>query len=159
MKKTIRIRQVEAMELIPYPGNEGEMLEGAALVLREIFGKRRINLPLNRNEAKSILLTIRKLASGSLFEDSITKNILNHLGAELKRLIITEIGDGMYRGFVIFGVEGEDIPINSKPFSVAIAIGLKKPIYVSEELLDKHGETGPEQDENVFQFLFKIKDD
>jgi bifunctional DNase/RNase len=155
MKKRFFIKEVDVLDLM-FSVNDEENHDcpnGAMLILKEKFGRRWIKLPLISEEAMIISL----IRQGIYTMLSLITNLIKLFGIEIVRAIITEVRCGNYHGFIACRKNGLDTHINLKPFSIALVIGLKKPIYVSEDVLAECAESEPDKEEKVYRFQFEFK--
>ncbi len=103
-------------------------------------------------EAGSILMVLRH----QTFERPLTHDLLQHviegLGAEVTRVVITSIQNNTYFARIFLQRGDEILSVDARPSdSVALAVRVRCPIFVTEELLESQAdqlveirEAGPE---------------
>jgi bifunctional DNase/RNase len=97
-------------------------------------------------EANAIAIEIEKVAAPRPMTHDLTRNLIQHLGAQLERAVITELKDDTFLAVLWLRQGDEQVTIDARP-SDAIALALRAdcPIYVAEDVMQsaKLSTTGP----------------
>jgi hypothetical protein len=133
------------------------------VILRESEGRRRI-LPIliGGPEAQSIHLALEGVQPPRPLTHDLFRNVLELLGVDLLRIVITEIREHTYFAELhLRGPQGEQ-SISSRPSdAIALAARLGAPIFAEESLLDEAGqeqavEDEEEPDEEILDFIDSV---
>ena len=127
------------MELIRILMNEkrGEQM----VVLKEKKGKRTLPIIIGIPEASAIKLKISGIQPPRPMTHDLLKSTIDHLGANLKKVIIDKLQKNTFYAKLILGNgNGEEIIVDARPSdSIALALRAECPIFASEELLNQVG--------------------
>jgi bifunctional DNase/RNase len=87
-------------------------------------------------EANAIAIEIEKMSAPRPMTHDLTRNLVQHLNAELERIVITEIKDDTFYAVLWLKQGGEQIAVDARP-SDAIALALRAdcPIFVAEHVM------------------------
>jgi uncharacterized protein len=87
-------------------------------------------------EANAIMFEIEKVAAPRPMTHDLTRNLIQHLNAQLERIVITELKDDTFMAVLWLRQGEEALTIDARP-SDAIALALRAdcPIYVSEHVM------------------------
>ena len=103
------------------------------------------------NEAGVIALELSGMSYKRPLTHDLLKSILNGFDAELQMIVVSSLKDNtFYAKFYIKAAENEIIEIDARPSdSIAMALKMNAPIYVSEDLEDSFLElSGEDEDED-----------
>jgi bifunctional DNase/RNase len=93
-----------------------------------------IDLP----EARAIALELERIAPPRPLTHDLIRNLLNALGARLRRVTITDLRNNTYFALLSLELRGETLEIDSRPSdAIAVALRMKAPIYATTEVLAK----------------------
>jgi len=89
-------------------------------------------------EANAIALQIEKVDTPRPMTHDLMKCLLNHLDAQVKKIVVTELKDNTFYALIFLESSGKVITVDSRP-SDAIALALRTdcPIYVTDEVITK----------------------
>ena len=97
-------------------------------------------------EANAIAIEIEKVAAPRPMTHDLTRNLIQHLNAQLERVVINELRDETFFAVLWLRQDGEPVTVDARP-SDAIALALRAdcPIYVSDEVMQtaKLNTSGP----------------
>lgn len=89
----------------------------------------------------------------------LIRNILIELGVELVRIEINELYDNTYYATLVLRYKGRTIFIDARPSdSIALAVRMNAPIYVSEEVAKAAGYFPQPTRKEIERFIRLIKD-
>mgnify|MGYP006286739397 CR=1 FL=1 len=129
--------EVKVGGLLPDPKNPG-----SHILLLKIPGiARYLPIWIGPAEASSINMALRN----QVFERPLTHDLLQHvihgLGAEVSRIVITTIEDSTFFARIFLERDQEVLSIDARPSdSVALAVRVKCPIFLTQSLLDSQRE-------------------
>ncbi len=68
----------------------------------------------------------------------LLKNIICGLNATVKKILVNNLWDNTFYALVFLESNGETVAIDSRPSdAIALALRMKSPIYVEEEVINK----------------------
>jgi len=111
----------------------------APVVILETFGDKKL-LPIwiDLPEARAIALELERIAPPRPLTHDLIRNLLNALGARLRRVTITDLRNNTYFALLSLELRGESLEIDSRPSdAIAVALRMKAPIYATTEVLAK----------------------
>ncbi|MFA3782927.1 bifunctional nuclease domain-containing protein [Melioribacteraceae bacterium 4301-Me] len=107
-----------------------------ALLLKEIYGTRRLPIIIGAFEAQSIALEMEGIKPPRPLTHDLLKNIIDHLGGTITEVIIDELRDNTFFAKIKLEVSSLTNEIDSRPSdAIALAIRAGAPLYVSEEVM------------------------
>src|SRR5262245_8402974 len=123
------------------------------VLLQEAEGRRRV-LPIyiGNNEAAAIAYALEGVVPPRPLTHDLFRNVLESLGAQLDRVVVTELVDQTFYAALHLTVAGSPLTISSRPSdAIALAVRTSSPIFAEESVLDEAGQEAeieqPEQDE------------
>lgn len=125
--------EVKVGGLLPDPKNPGSHI----LLLKVPGVARYLPIWIGPAEASSINMALRN----QVFERPLTHDLLQHvihgLGAEVARIVITTIEDSTFFARIMLERGEEVLSVDARPSdSVALAVRVKCPIFLTRSLLD-----------------------
>ncbi len=128
--------QVDIMGLSSSPSSGGAY----ALLLKETFGVRRLPIIIGGFEAQSIALELEGIKPPRPLTHDLTKSIIDHLGATVVEVLISELKENTYYATITLDVSSLTTEIDARPSdAIAIAVRTGAAIYVSEEVMRAGG--------------------
>ena len=123
--------------------------QASGVILKELKGDRTLPIVIGEYEAQSIALGLEKIKPPRPITHDLTLSLLKTLGAEIQRIIITELKENTYYAIIVLNHLGESHEIDSRPSdAIAIAVRDEIPIFVADEVLLQDSYTS-DQVENV----------
>jgi bifunctional DNase/RNase len=93
-------------------------------------------------EANAIALQIEKLDTPRPMTHDLIKGLLNHLEAQVTKIVVTELKDNTFYALIFLEVGGKTITVDSRPSdAIALALRTDSPIFVTDEVLIKSSST------------------
>lgn len=104
-------------------------------------------------EATAIALVLEGVDTPRPMTHDLLKNVLTELGAELERVVVTDLRDKTFYAELHLRLGDKRVHVSSRPSdAVALAVRTGSPIFVEEAVLDAAGETPePEPSEQVVE--------
>ncbi len=123
-----------------------EKRQDQVIVLKEKGGERQIPVVIGFTEASSIRLKISGVDVPRPMTHDLLVNVIEVLGGRLERVLIDKLVDNTFHAKLeIRSKEGEIKVIDARPSdSIAMAVRLKAPIFVADDVLDKSAMPQPE---------------
>ncbi len=120
-----------------------DSVSGAPVVLlQERGGKRSLPIWIGPLEAQSIAMQIDGVAAPRPLTHDLLKSIIDGVGAELNRVLISELQGGSYHARIFLSAGGKDFDIDSRPSdAIALALRFKRPIWIVPALLSDSSTT------------------
>jgi bifunctional DNase/RNase len=109
-----------------------------ALLLKEVYGNRRIPIIIGQFEAHAIALEMEGIKPPRPLTHDLMKNIIDNLGATVIEVVVTELRDNTFYAKIVVETSGLTNEIDSRPSdAIALAVRAKVPIYVSEIVMQE----------------------
>ncbi len=106
------------------------------VILKEVEGERSFPIVVGLYEAGSIDRRIKGMPTIRPLTHDLIANLVEQLGAEIQDIVISDLRDHTYFAKLRIRKDGELIDIDCRPSdAIAIAVTIKVPIYVIEDLL------------------------
>jgi bifunctional DNase/RNase len=117
-------------------------------------------------EANAIALQIEKVDTPRPMTHDLIKGLLNHLNAQVVKVVVTELKDNTFYALIFLNASGKLIAVDSRPSdAIALALRTDSPIFVTEEVIAKSstlgaaGATDRSTPEQVKQWLENLNAD
>ncbi len=109
------------------------------VVLKERSGNRLLPIIIGISEVTAIKMKISGIEPPRPLTHDLLKSVLSQLSATLERVVITKLEfNTFFATLVVKSKEGKEHDIDARPSdSIAIALRLDAPIFVSEEVLNQ----------------------
>jgi hypothetical protein len=115
-----------------------EVHDQQVIMLKEVEGDRSFPIVIGVFEASSIERRVKGLPSPRPLTHDLLASVIDHLGAELQDVFISELRDHTYFAKLRIRQSGELVEVDSRPSdAIAIAVTVKVPIYVAEDVLNE----------------------
>jgi uncharacterized protein len=150
--------QLEILGLSSSPSAGGAY----ALLLKEMYGIRRIPIIIGAYEAQSIALELEGIKPPRPLTHDLLANIIKNLHAVVNEVVITELRDNTFFAKIMFEISGLSNEVDSRPSdAIALAVRLGVPIFVSEKVMDiaSFVPSGDEQHETKEEFEDSLDDE
>ncbi|PYV19391.1 MAG: hypothetical protein DMG07_02010 [Acidobacteria bacterium] len=93
-------------------------------------------------EANAIALQIEKVDTPRPMTHDLMKGLLAHLGAEVMKIVVTELKDNTFYALIFLKVAGKTITVDSRPSdAIALALRTESPIFVTDDVISKSSST------------------
>jgi bifunctional DNase/RNase len=130
------------------------------VILRERSGRRRV-LPIfiGTPEAQAIALAMQNIETPRPMTHDLMRSLLDELGAQVERIVVTELRDGTFYADIVLRAEGRVRAVSSRPSdAIALAIRIRAPIFAEEEVLDEAGRAESTDSEDAEQMVEQFRD-
>jgi bifunctional DNase/RNase len=108
------------------------------VILQEQGGERVLPIWIGPAEASAIAMELAGMKFARPLTHDLLKQVIVGLGADLRKVIITQVKDNTYYAELHIYRGDAVINIDARPSdSIAVALRLKAPIFTSDELLEK----------------------
>ncbi|MEG8947550.1 bifunctional nuclease domain-containing protein [Rosettibacter firmus] len=124
--------QVEILGLSASPSTGGAY----ALLLKEVYGVRRLPIIIGSFEAQSIALEMEGIKAPRPLTHDLLKSVIEHLGGTVIEVIIDELKDNTFHAKIKIEIASFTHEIDSRPSdAIALAVRTGSPLYVAEEVM------------------------
>ena len=116
-----------------------ESSDHQTIFLREKGGMRQFRILIGLFEAIAIDRRVRERQTARPMTHDLMANVVRSLGAELEKVVVSELRDNTFYARLVVRRPGDDEPIeiDARPSdAIALATHLDAPIFVAEEVLD-----------------------
>ena len=108
------------------------------VILQENDGERLLPIWIGPGEASAIAIELHQLKYPRPLTHDLLVSVLNGLGGDLQKVIISRVEENTYFAEMIIRRNGEVISIDARPSdSIAVALRLDAQIFAQNELLDQ----------------------
>jgi len=125
------------------------------VLLKEVDGMRYLPIWIGAGEATAIAFALEGVQPQRPLTHDLLKLSVEALDAEVRRVVVTEMRDGIYYADLVLSRNGEEITVSSRPSdAIALAARTGSPIFVSPRVLEESGVEIRDEDEEdeVAQF-------
>ena len=121
------------------------------VLLKEREGERVLPIWIGPNEAGAIALELSGVTYRRPLTHDLLKSVLNGFNAVVQKIVVSSLQEStFYAKFYIQVSENEIIEIDARPSdSIAMALKMKAPIYISDELDNSMITLSPNEDAPV----------
>jgi len=111
------------------------------LLLQESDGLgRTLPIFIGAPEATAIAFALQGMDTPRPMTHDLIRDLLEALGAEVRRVVITELKTATYFAEIVLAHGGQEIGVSSRPSdAVAVAVRTEAPLYVADDLMDAEG--------------------
>ncbi len=128
--------QVEILGLSASPSTGGAY----ALLLKEMYGNRRLPIIIGSFEAQAIAMELEGIKPPRPLTHDLLKTLVDNLSAAVTEVIIDELRDNTFFAKVVLEISSLENPIDARPSdAIALAVRTQSPIYVSESVMESAG--------------------
>jgi bifunctional DNase/RNase len=122
--------------------------QASGVILKELNGDRTLPIIIGEYEAQSIALGLENIKPPRPITHDLTLNIIDAFGAQIDRIVVTELKNNTYYAIVQLRRKTKLYDIDSRPSdAIALAVRNNIPIYVAEEVMQKGAYTSDELQE------------
>jgi hypothetical protein len=108
------------------------------VILQEAEGERVLPIWIGPAEASAIALELQGVKYVRPLTHDLVKQIIVGLGANLRRVLITQVKDNTYYAELHLHRDNHVVQIDARPSdSIAVALRLKAPIFTRDDLLER----------------------
>lgn len=112
--------------------------EGFMVLLRHADSHKGLPIFIGAPEAHSIAQALSETSVARPLTHDLFKSVLDELGSEIVRALVTEKQEGTYFARVVFTRNGEEVESDSRPSdAIALALRFKAPLFVDQELWEQ----------------------
>jgi len=124
--------QVEILGLSASPSAGGAY----ALLLKEIYGIRRLPIIIGQFEAQSIALEMEGIKPPRPLTHDLLKNVIDNLGGTISEIIINELRENTFYAKIKLEISSMTNEVDSRPSdAIALAVRTGSPLFVSEDVM------------------------
>jgi bifunctional DNase/RNase len=125
--------QVEILGLSSTPSAGGAY----AILLKEVYGNRRLPIIIGAFEAQAIALEMEGIKPPRPLTHDLLKNVIDNLGGTVQEVLIDELKDNTFYAKIIIDISSLTNDIDSRPSdAIALAVRTQSPIFVNEEVMN-----------------------
>jgi len=111
------------------------------LLLQETEGLgRTLPIFIGAPEATAIAFSLQGMDTPRPMTHDLIRDLLESLGADVVRVVVTELRASTYYADIVMRTEGREVPVSSRPSdAVAVAVRTGAPLFVADDLMDAEG--------------------
>jgi hypothetical protein len=108
------------------------------IILIDCKGERALPIWVGFFEANAIALQMENIPTPRPMTHDLLKNILAGFNAKVKKILINDLQDNTYYALIFVEAHKKTLVFDSRPSdAIALALRLRTPIFVEEEVLNK----------------------
>lgn len=108
------------------------------VLLRERDGERFLPIWIGAMEATAIAFALQGIVTARPMTHDLMKNVLEELGVDVDRIVITELKEGTFYATIQMSLNGSRYDVSSRPSdAIALAVRVNVPIFANEEVLSE----------------------
>ncbi len=116
------------------------MTQARVVILKEVDGERHLPIWIGPFEAEAIAMELQSIPSNRPLPYDLLRSVIGELGAEVRRILITEISNDVFYARIVIDSNGSSVEIDSRPSdAIALAVRVKVPIFVDDSVMDRAG--------------------
>jgi bifunctional DNase/RNase len=120
------------------------------VLLREVGGTRFLPIWIGANEATAIAFALEGVEPQRPLTHDLLQLSVEILGANVDRVVVTELRDGIYYADLVFQRDGEEVTVSSRPSdAIALAARTQSPLFVDSSVLEEAGVEIRDEDEEA----------
>ncbi len=110
------------------------------VLLKEVGGTRYLPIWIGAGEATAIAFALEGVETPRPMTHDLLKSSLEALDATVRRVVVTQMQDGIYYADLVLARDGEEITVSSRPSdAIALAARTGSPILVAPQVLEESG--------------------
>jgi uncharacterized protein len=114
--------------------------QARVVILKEVEGERHLPIWIGPFEAEAIAMELQSIPSSRPLPYDLLRSVIGELGAEVQRILITEISNDVFYARIVLNTNGASVEIDSRPSdAIALAVRVKVPIFVDDSVMDRAG--------------------
>lgn len=114
--------------------------QARVVILKEVEGERHLPIWIGGFEAEAIAMELQGMSSSRPLPYDLLRSVIGELGAEVRRIVITEINNDVFYARIVIDQNGVGYEIDSRPSdAIALAVRVKAPIFVDDSVMDRAG--------------------
>ncbi len=134
------------------------------IVLKDVASDLVLPIWVGMFEANAIALELEKTATPRPMTHDLLQNVTRGLGAEVTRVVVSELRDDTFYALVWMRQGGEAVAVDARPSdAIAMALRWDCPIYVNREVMERsrqqYGGAQTANAEDVRRWLEGLNDD
>lgn len=129
------------------------------IILKEKGGKKTLPIWIGLFEAQAIALALENIKPPRPLTHDLTKSIIEKLRGKIDKIIIHDLRNNTFYARILMRKNGEEVEVDSRPSdAIALALRVKAPIFIDEEVLQKVAiGDRPIDEKEVEEFKKKLK--
>lgn len=124
--------------------------QARVVILKEVEGERHLPIWIGPFEAEAIAMELQSIQSSRPLPYDLLRSVIGELGAEVRRIVITEISNDVFYARIVLDTRGSSVEIDSRPSdAIALAVRVKVPIFVDDAVMDRAAVRLDDDDEDT----------
>ena len=110
------------------------------VILREKDTDRYLPIWIGPAEADAIAVRLQDVAVARPLTHDLLRNLIEQLGGRVAYIVVSDLSNDTFFARIILDVNGETVEVDSRPSdAIALAVGVDRPIYAEDSVLDRAG--------------------
>ncbi|PIR20581.1 MAG: hypothetical protein COV45_05885 [Deltaproteobacteria bacterium CG11_big_fil_rev_8_21_14_0_20_47_16] len=108
------------------------------IILKDLDDRAVLPIWIGLIEASAIATELEKIQLSRPMTHDLVKNILGELGADVTKVMITDLADNTFFASIVLNQNNKEIVMDARPSdALAIALRTKSPIFVAKPVIEK----------------------
>lgn len=122
------------------------MSQHRVVLLKELNADRYLPIWIGPYEAEAINIELQQFEVSRPLTHDLLKNVIETMGGVVQYILVSELRDDTFYARIFIEMDGQELDIDARPSdAMALAVRLRVPIYVAEEVMEEAGIV-PEKD-------------
>ncbi len=120
-----------------------ESLEAPVVLLKEVGGDRVLPIWIGHPEASAIIFALEEVEVERPLTHDLLKTVIDALDAKVEKIVVNQLRDNTFYARIILRRDSTIYSIDARPSdSIALALRVKAPIFVAEEVMERSSAKG-----------------
>lgn len=120
-----------------------ETSEEQIIILKEVDGSRSFPIVIGLYEAATLDRKIKNVKTPRPLTHDLVENIIKSFKTALSRIVVYQLKNNTFYANLVLQSNGQETKVDARPSdAIILAVQMKAPIYVEEEVLDEITDSG-----------------
>lgn len=118
------------------------------VILKDDVNNKWLPIVVGNTEAQAIALQLENVSPPRPLTHDLIKNLLESVKAKISRVVVSDLRENTYYALISMKLNGNSTDIDARPSdAIALALRMKAPIFVSDEVMSKASVDDKEADD------------
>ncbi len=122
------------------------MSQHRVVILKDVDSERYLPIWIGPCEADAITVELQEVEVARPLTHDLLKTLITEMGATVSHILVNDLRDDVFYARIVVDVNGRRLEIDSRPSdAIALAVRVRVPIFVEDEVMDKAAITPEEE--------------
>lgn len=122
------------------------MSQHRVVILKDVDSERYLPIWIGPCEADAITVELQEVEVARPLTHDLLKTLITEMGASVSHILVNDLRDDVFYARIVVDVNGRRLEIDSRPSdAIALAVRVRVPIFVEDEVMDKAAITPEEE--------------